>query len=86
MRGFPEDLRRHRKVRLYAYGDDQLGCWNFVYQNGGYILDEDGVHSIGSSRGASSHQYNPFAVVCEKDCGEDRGWCWIYPAGTCASI
>ncbi len=53
-----------------------MGCWNFVYQNGGYILDEDGVHSIGSSRGASSHQYNPFAVVCEKDCGEDRGWCW----------
>ena len=24
-----------------AYGDDQLGYWNFVYQNGGYILNED---------------------------------------------
>jgi multiple sugar transport system substrate-binding protein len=24
-----------------AYGDDQLGYWNFVYQNGGYILTED---------------------------------------------
>lgn len=24
-----------------AYGDDQLGYWNFVYQAGGYILNED---------------------------------------------
>ena len=24
-----------------AYADDQLGYWNFVYQNGGYILNED---------------------------------------------
>ena len=36
----------------------------------------DGVHSIGSGRGASSHQYNPFAVVCEKNCDEDAGQCW----------
>lgn len=24
-----------------AYADDQLGYWNFVYQAGGYILNED---------------------------------------------
>lgn len=24
-----------------AYGDDQLGYWNFVYQAGGYILNDD---------------------------------------------
>ena len=31
------------KYGYMAYGDDQLGYWNFVYQNGGYILAEDGV-------------------------------------------
>ena len=36
----------------------------------------DGIHSIGSGRGSSSHQYNPFAIICEKGCGEDEGQCW----------
>ena len=31
------------KYGYMAYADDQLGYWNFVYQNGGYILAEDGV-------------------------------------------
>ena len=29
------------KYGYMAYSDDQLGYWNFVYQNGGYILNED---------------------------------------------
>lgn len=29
------------KYGYLAYGDDQLGYWNFVYQAGGYILNED---------------------------------------------
>ena len=29
------------KYGYRAYADDQLGYWNFVYQNGGYILNED---------------------------------------------
>lgn len=29
------------KYGYMAYGDDQLGYWNFVYQNGGSILTED---------------------------------------------
>lgn len=32
------------KYGYMAYGDDQLGYWNFVYQNGGYILAEDNIH------------------------------------------
>ena len=32
------------KYGYMAYGDDQLGYWNFVYQNGGYILEEDNIH------------------------------------------
>ncbi len=31
------------KYGYMAYGDDQLGYWNFVYQNGGYILAEDNI-------------------------------------------
>ena len=31
------------KYGYMAYGDDQLGYWNFVYQKGGYILAEDNV-------------------------------------------
>lgn len=29
------------KYGYMAYCDEQLGYWNFVYQNGGYILNED---------------------------------------------
>ena len=29
------------KYGYMAYADDQLGYWNYVYQNGGYILNED---------------------------------------------
>ena len=38
-----------------------------------------GLHSIGSSRGASSHQYNPFAIVCERNATEDFGGCYGFP-------
>ena len=31
------------KYGYMAYGDDQLGYWNFVYQNGGCILKEDNI-------------------------------------------
>lgn len=39
------------------------------------MLDH-GIHAIGSMRGASSHHYNPFAIVCEKNTDESRGQCF----------
>jgi len=34
------------KYGYMAYNDEQLGYWNFVYQNGGYILDpETNIHA-----------------------------------------
>ena len=33
------------KYGYMAYNDDQMGYWNFVYQNGGYILDENNVYA-----------------------------------------
>ncbi len=33
------------KYGYMVYNDEQLGYWNFVYQNGGYILDENNVYA-----------------------------------------
>lgn len=35
-----------------------------------------GIQSIGSIRGASSHQHNPFVILCDKNASEDTGLCY----------
>ncbi|MGL4362062.1 MAG: alpha-galactosidase [Cellulosilyticaceae bacterium] len=35
-----------------------------------------GKQSIGSVRGTSSHHYNPFVILCDKDATEDMGGCY----------
>ena len=35
-----------------------------------------GVQSAGSIRGASSHQHNPFVILCDRDANEDYGLCY----------
>jgi hypothetical protein len=35
-----------------------------------------GTHAIGSRRGYSSHQYNPFVILCDHDATEDTGCCF----------
>ncbi len=35
-----------------------------------------GVQSVDSVRGASSHQHNPFVVLCGRDADEDHGLCY----------
>ena len=35
-----------------------------------------GIQSVGSVRGASSHQHNPFVMLCDHDAGEDSGVCY----------
>src|SRR5699024_4164221 len=60
--------------------------YDLVYFPGRHMMEREfertpirsGLHSIGSSRGTSSHQYNPFAIVCERDAGEDHGGFWGY--------
>lgn len=34
------------------------------------------IHTIGSVRGSSSHQQNPFVVLCDKEASEDFGKCY----------
>ena len=35
-----------------------------------------GVQGVGSVRGTSSHQHNPFVVLCDRDANEDYGLCY----------
>lgn len=35
-----------------------------------------GVQSVSSVRGASSHQHNPFVMLCDHDAGEETGVCY----------
>ena len=34
------------------------------------------IHTIGSVRGSSSHQQNPFVILCDRDATEDYGRCY----------
>lgn len=35
-----------------------------------------GIQSVGSVRGTSSHQHNPFVMLCDRDAEEDTGICY----------
>lgn len=35
-----------------------------------------GIQSVGSVRGISSHQHNPFVILCDRDADEDYGLCY----------
>ncbi|MBQ3292016.1 MAG: alpha-galactosidase [Mogibacterium sp.] len=47
-----------------------------------------GAHRIGSRRGASSHQYNPFMILADSSATETSGRCWgmqfVYSGGFAA--
>lgn len=64
--------------------DIQYGDFDWLTFHGRHVMErnlqrtalEHGVQAIGSVRGTSSHHYNPFAVVCEKNTDEDKGGCY----------
>jgi len=57
---------------------------DFITFDGGHVRERwmnrtplrPGVQSAGSTRGTSSHQHNPFVMLCERDAGEDHGLCY----------
>lgn len=57
---------------------------DFITFNGEHmrerILDRlplrSGIQSVGSIRGTSSHQHNPFVILCNQDADEDTGVCY----------
>ena len=52
--------------------------------NGAHVMERcpsraplrPGVQGVDSIRGASSHQHNPFAVLCDRDAAEEHGLCY----------
>ena len=57
------------KYGYMAYNDEQLGYWNFVYQNGGYILDpETNIHA-GYTQPATAEAIKYYVNIQKND------WC-----------
>ncbi len=58
--------------------------YDFIHLDGRHTMERElsrsplsyGIQTIGSFRGASSHQHNPFAVLCDRDANEDYGRCY----------
>ncbi len=57
---------------------------DFVTFNGHHLMERcmdrgplrPGVQSVGSTRGTSSHQHNPFVILCDRDADEESGVCY----------
>ena len=64
--------------------DLPLGNWDLLHFHGKHCLERQPerspighlVTTVGSDRGMSSHQHNPFIIVCDHDATEDYGDCY----------
>ena len=78
----PMELHRAMSMSL-DYMDEDLDLVHFY---GKHVLERQlerrplthGITEIASVRGNSSHQHNPFVILCEKHTTEDQGGCWGY--------
>ncbi len=62
------------KYGYMAYNDEQLGYWNFVYQNGGYILDpETNVHA-GYTQPATAEAIQYYVGLQQNDWCPDQNY------------
>lgn len=76
----PMELERVSSVCL----DFPAGEHDLITLGGAYAREREpvrmpltqGVHTVGSVRGTSSHQQNPFVVLCDHETTEDAGRCW----------
>ena len=64
--------------------DLPFGDWDLMHFHGRHCFERQperlhlphGVVSVGSERGMSSHQHNPFVILCDRDATEDAGGCY----------
>ncbi len=57
---------------------------DMVTFNGAHVMERcpsrthlhPGIQSVDSTRGASSHQHNPFVILCDRNTDEDHGLCY----------
>ena len=76
----PVRLRRAASLCL----DFPSADLDFVTFDGGHVKERGlnrtrlrpGVQAVSSIRGISSHQHNPFVILCEPDTDEDHGTCY----------
>ncbi len=58
--------------------------YDFIHFDGRHTMEREwsrnplayGIQNVGSFRGASSHQHNPFTILCERGASEDDGRCY----------
>ena len=76
----PVRLRRCASLCLDFLG----GGYDLITFDGCHVMERcpnraplrQGVQSVESVRGTSSHHHNPFVVLCEHEAGEDYGLCY----------
>ena len=64
--------------------DLPFGRWDVIHFHGRHCMERQpervpvfhGVQSFGSGRGMSSHQQNPFIIICDREATEDAGRCY----------
>ena len=61
-----------------------FGKWDMIHFHGRHCMERQvervplfhGIHTLVSGRGMSSHQHNPFVILCDRDATEDSGNCY----------
>ena len=61
-----------------------FGKWDMIHFHGRHCMERQaervplfhGVQTISSGRGMSSHQHNPFVILCDREATEDSGACY----------
>lgn len=64
--------------------DLPFGRWDLLHFHGRHCLErkperapvQHGIQTVGSRRGMSSHQHNPFLILCDRQANEDGGDCY----------
>ncbi len=77
-----QPVRLHRAASLCL--DFPAASMDWVTFDGGHVKERrpnraplrPGVQSVGSIRGISSHQHNPFVMLCEPQADEEHGVCY----------
>ncbi len=62
------------KYGYMAYNDEQLGYWNFVYQNGGYILDPETNLHAGYTQPATADAIKFYVGLQKNDWCPDQNY------------
>ncbi|MBQ1678456.1 MAG: alpha-galactosidase [Oscillospiraceae bacterium] len=60
-----------------------FGSWDLLHFHGRHCLERkperlpvmNGIQTVGSRRGMSSHEHNPFLILCDRQATEDHGEC-----------